>query len=706
MKSAAQHPALRKRVVVIFLGTVLLPGLILCYLGLESTREEQYKQKQIYLQNIERLLSLSISQIESEVEDIIRGTMSLIAQPPGSPDKNYFNQIRTLKSQSEMVEHVFFLDMDYRIVYPNTFLSGDMHRRSIVQIDNPHLDWGETLEAQGNVREARAQYHRGLDESTSTVEQLLSLTRIARCELKLGRFHESRQMFLRVIELDGGRFLGREIPYILIAYHHIADITVRLDSRRSAISIMLDNYKLLVDNFHRMTEAQYDFYLTQIKQKIEKAVTDASGDQLDRYRSLQMRETTADQERALHSLILSRLLPEYRNIFSDGQTSTRIRYFRAFSGDDILSIAWKGYIDDFERSGVKALILNDDAFREMLSSTVVLQSVSDDISISMISGDRQPAGPVIGPEDKHLFTAGFSDIQELVPEYRIGIESQTGGIFDMLFMRSLILHYLLLALIVGLILFGILIIFRDISREKEFSRLKSEFISNVSHEIKTPVATLRSLAENLNEGWIRDPKKQEWYFHLMSREAERLSHLVENILDFSRIEAQRKTYRKETVNLGSLLDKVLQRFHFINDGKDITLNSVIAEELPDVLVSPEGIEQAVLNLLDNAAKYSDKEKKIDFCVEQSNGNIVISVTDYGIGIAKNEQQKIFEKFYRVDIKNGEKIPGSGIGLSLAKEIAGIHNGRITVKSEVGVGSTFSLIIPVHSNENNDQDSTH
>jgi len=701
MKPSTQHPALRKRVAIIFIVAVLLPSLILCYLGLNSIQQEKHRQEQINLRNIESTLSLVISHIESDIDEKIRGILRMLPSFTDSPDRNLYGHIYNVKTESGLADDLFLLDKDFRISYPRTFLSGGEQRQRIRPIDNTYLESGERFEARENLTEALQQYTYGLEASTSLFERITFLMHIARCEFKAQRFDDSRQTYRRVMNLDNGRFLGREVPFILIAFYNAADITGRLESPRSAMPIMLDCYEFLLENFHRLTEAEYRFYITRIKEKVEANMASVTDDQIDRYHNLQTHEIIADRERWLRSLIDLQLLPEYQHIFVILQGSTQITYIRSSVGDTTLAIALKGYSDEAQRSGLMGVIFDETAFRGILHSMVESHNTMKGLSLTLISDDTNSGGINSKEEELFFLTAGFSSLRELFPDYKIGITSRDEATLDTLFMRSLILYYILFGGIIALIVFGIVFIFRDIYREEEYSKLKSEFISNLSHEIKTPIATIRTLAENLNEGWVHNPQKQRRYFHLINREAERLSHLAQNILDFSRTEARRKIYRKERVKLDELLQKVLQRFLMICDGEDTQLKVDMPESLPVVYVSPEGIEQALLNLLENAIKYSDTKREIDFCVKQSNNTIIIAVTDYGIGIPENEQKKIFEKFHRVESKDGRKHPGSGIGLSLVKEIVDIHNGRIDVKSELGKGSTFSLIIPINTTDHDD-----
>jgi signal transduction histidine kinase len=224
--------------------------------------------------------------------------------------------------------------------------------------------------------------------------------------------------------------------------------------------------------------------------------------------------------------------------------------------------------------------------------------------------------------------------------------------------------------------------------------LKSDFISNVTHEIKTPIATIRALAENVNEGWVKSSDKQRQYFRVIARESERLGHLVEKTLDFSRIESGRKTYRMEAVSVRDVINSSVERFRTLTDGQGVAITRDISSNLPTLHMDEVAIGQALLNLLDNAVKYSPAIKTISVKAWFEDGRVAIAVTDKGIGMDKAELSRIFEKFYRSESAPGKKVSGSGIGLTIVKDTVEAHGGHIEVLSKRKEGSTFTIVLPL------------
>jgi signal transduction histidine kinase len=247
------------------------------------------------------------------------------------------------------------------------------------------------------------------------------------------------------------------------------------------------------------------------------------------------------------------------------------------------------------------------------------------------------------------------------------------------------------------IMSGIVLALRTASREMKLSQMKADFVSNVSHELRTPLSSIRVFGEFLKLGRVRDEEKICEYGEYIETESRRLTQLINNILDFSKIESGRKTYHFEAANVEEVIAGTLKTFDVQLRQHDLGISlDPSPKPLPAVIIDPDAIAQAFMNLLDNAVKYCAASKEIHIRLREKDGFIAISVRDYGIGIPPEEQRKIFEKFYRVSTGLVHDVKGSGLGLSLVKHIVEAHKGRITVESEQGRGSTFTMHLPVAS----------
>jgi signal transduction histidine kinase len=260
--------------------------------------------------------------------------------------------------------------------------------------------------------------------------------------------------------------------------------------------------------------------------------------------------------------------------------------------------------------------------------------------------------------------------------------------------RSFYLIALLLVLCVTI--FGAYFLYRDVGRELRMAEMRSQFIASVSHELKTPLTAIRIFAETLLMGRTRDSQTKTEYLETIVNESHRLTRLLNNVLDFSKIEKGKRTYLKEPSRMSEIVNAAVQATQYPLKQQDFHLNVQMEEELPDVCVDKDAISQAILNLLSNAMKYSGESRRIDLRVQENAGYVVIEVSDQGIGIEVAQQKRIFEKFYRVPSEQNQRIPGTGLGLALVYHIVEAHDGYVEVRSTPGQGSTFSIYLPLEN----------
>ena len=263
------------------------------------------------------------------------------------------------------------------------------------------------------------------------------------------------------------------------------------------------------------------------------------------------------------------------------------------------------------------------------------------------------------------------------------------------FVRTAFLVFGALSLLMGV---GTLFAYRNVARELAVAKLKSDFVSNVSHELRTPLALIRLYAETLELGRISSPGKHQEYYEIIRKESERLTSLINNILDFSRIESGKKEYIFRETNVADLVRSTLESYRFEIEQNGFQFEEKIDNDLPQVWMDREAIARSLLNLVNNAVKYSATEKYLGVHLYRHNGDVHLEVVDHGIGIPAKEQPKIFEKFYRVGDPVVHNTKGSGLGLSLVRHIVRAHGGEVAVESEPGQGSKFIITLPVQTSE--------
>ena len=241
---------------------------------------------------------------------------------------------------------------------------------------------------------------------------------------------------------------------------------------------------------------------------------------------------------------------------------------------------------------------------------------------------------------------------------------------------------------------GVFLVAGAAAREVRVAELKSNFVASVSHDLKTPLALIQLFAETLELGRVRTPERAQEYYGIINGEAKKLTRLIENILDFSRMEAGLRPYRMEPADLGAVVARVLSRMETQFSQGHFVVQTEIALSLPRVLADEGATEQAIENLLANAIKYSGEAKRIEVRAERHGDYVEISVTDHGIGISRREQSRIFRKFYRVQRELGGGPQGTGLGLAIVDHTLRGHGGFVRVSSEPQQGSTFTLHFPI------------
>jgi signal transduction histidine kinase len=255
---------------------------------------------------------------------------------------------------------------------------------------------------------------------------------------------------------------------------------------------------------------------------------------------------------------------------------------------------------------------------------------------------------------------------------------------------------------------GLLAAWRSFSRQQQLTEMKANFVSSVSHELRAPIASVRLLAESLERGNISTADKQNQYYHFIGQECRRLSSLIENVLDFSRIEQGRKQYELEPTDVVALVRQTVTLMNPYAQEREVSLVLELANSLPEHLemsLDGQAIQQALINLIDNALKHSAKGWTIKVGLEieskaaaDANGGatsvIHLFVEDQGPGIPEAEHQKIFERFYRLGSELRRETQGIGIGLSIVKHIVEAHDGKVIVHSSPGSGSRFTLELPL------------
>ena len=345
------------------------------------------------------------------------------------------------------------------------------------------------------------------------------------------------------------------------------------------------------------------------------------------------------------------------------------------------------------RAGEPLLVVlsrDPEAVRREILETTLGGLESPTILAVLDSHDRPVYSRVPLGDARRLLAVGF---REGLPTWRLAVYQRPGFSPRQAVRRQVAVFMAAFVVLLAVILAGIVATWRLMRRETEMARLKSDFVANVSHDLKTPLSVIRMFGETLEMGRVADEGRRREYYRVITRESERLSRLIDNVLDFSRIEGGRRVYDKAPTAVEPLVRDTLDAFAYPLAQQGFKVEVDVAADLPEVVLDADAVGQALANLVDNAIKYAGERRVLRVEARAAEGGLLLAVADQGIGIPPEEQARIFEKFYRVGRSETQGRRGSGVGLALVKHVAEAHGGRVRVESRPGEGSRFTLWLP-------------
>jgi signal transduction histidine kinase len=324
-----------------------------------------------------------------------------------------------------------------------------------------------------------------------------------------------------------------------------------------------------------------------------------------------------------------------------------------------------------------------DAFDKSFRDDYINYRLRDDANRSI----EQSAEPQTEPFTARPVGAAF-------PGWSIELFFKEGDVLEKAAGQNIAVYTWTGVLVIALILLFGAVAAKSIGRQVKINRLKNDFIATVTHELKTPLASMRVLVDTLLEGHYRDPQRVTEYLQLIGRENERLSRLIDNFLTFSRMERNKQAFRMQPTDAGVVSRTAVEAVKTKFAKGNCHFEAHIADDLSLVQADADAMVTVLVNLLDNAYKYTYDEKRICMDVAEVDGLVRFTVSDNGIGIPRRAVRKIFRRFYQVDRSLSRRAEGCGLGLSIAQFIVEAHNGSIRVDSKPGRGSTFTVTIPI------------
>jgi signal transduction histidine kinase len=651
------RPQAGNRLLAIFCLTILLPGLVLAVFGVHAL----WQERRFASQQVRDRLDLAAEIAARELERAISPWQTVVEQLGRGHAVDLTHLPDHLRAPFEDPGTAAIVVAAERALWPRTQM---LHRldgdQPVARRTPPVLAAAEAAELSGDHLRAERLYRHALTAADAGTRPLV-LHRVARTLRKAGRRADALVTYRELLTSTAP--IGA-LPADLIARYEICSLLAEEDAPDLANSA-LDFYRNLVAGHWTLERSRYAFYATSSREWARR----------DAVASDELAHWTAVEDRKAQLLKVATLLLD--------------------TTPSQLPGAQDGYVIIQSHGGPAVMLLSrrwveTDLLPQQLGTalTDVLHiEVSGRSGEVLFASGTPPAGGAVAPRG--------ADAPALL--WRLRVWPRDPAAFSADLARRQTLYLIMLSLVVTLLAFGTYLTSRVVKRELEIARLKSDFVSTVSHEFRSPLTGIRQLGELLMRGRVTSEEKRQQYYERITSESDRLSRLVENLLDFARMEEGRKDYRFEPLDTATWLQALVQDARAQHAGDGTQIVATIPSSLPPLVADPSALASALHNLIDNAIKYSPGRDTIWVDAEAADRQVTIRVRDAGLGITEDERRHMFEKFYRGRGEITRQVKGAGLGLSLVHHIVTAHGGTVACEGRPGEGTTFSIHLAAAAN---------
>ncbi len=698
-----------KKVLIIFFVVVFLPSIFLAFFGIQALRNEKFKLQQQTLEDQKAYVRKIQSEIQDSIEKISTNLMDLSKNEAFS--KEDYSEIRNaildqLRDEPLFGEIVIWSQAG-ETWFP-AYQSLPLTQGLLIVPDEwtkiqPDLSVAEIAEfRQKNYRDAIVQYRRIESKVKNNQVKAWILNRIARCEIKRNEKENALDAYQTLFDLYSDFFTesGRSLEFA--SRLEMLNILLSSGNYKDLYAEFVNSYRRLEEKAWSLDDSQVRLYAATLKQlgnemvseDVEQEVPD---DFIVTIAKLDQRIEEKLEIWDLIELASQNVLPDAGDgSYNSNRTSIQIQK-NAFQHKNqdvlLLLVPVDGRNPDSPFKFLGSLLRT----RDLTKNSETLSADNPPKGFSVLLRSNQTEDIIFGKENMDAERPIFTDIfLDNFPPWRVELYQSEGSGSGFVLYKNIFFWMILTLLLI--LFFGSGLIIRLLAQEMNLLQLKSEFIASVSHEFKTPLTSMGAILEHLLEGKNKDPDKVREYYKILRHDSDRLKRLVLNVLDFTKIEEGKRTYKPISMDLGRLVQEEVASFEREHKLSGFVVKLQMENNSFPVYVDGDAINQAFHNILDNAVKFSQREKRIDVLVERKGGKVEIAVLDKGIGIPESEQKKIFEKFYRGKKASSISPTGTGLGLTLVKHIMAAHEGEIIVQSRPGEGSRMSLILPIRTGD--------
>lgn len=701
----------RRRIVLLFGLGIVLPSLLLSYLAFRGIQNDRALLEKERLELIRKAADEVVRTVDAGITGVERGFEEVIADRSGSPAEEPLEDLRRFTAGHPLVEQVFRLrsseGLHFPVADPLFVLDRSMEIGPSAAGETPRppeLLAAERREFRENdLPGALDGYLRALRRTEDPRLEAIILNAVARAQKKSGLVREAVSTYETIIRDHGAVVVAGGMPLGPSAELEICALTRDLGEHTRSLQWAVRLYRSLLGREWTLERADFELFAGRVKSHIESYLADppaglAHEDHRTDFQALAEEEAEARRRTERMALFQERAVPalEARLRAAPPSEPSARSFVRAAldvgSASYFVTVERPASIAAKEPESVWGLILDAEKLREDVLSPALLEGFPSGEAAWEVKGRDGTAllSSGIQIEGLPMLRAGFAFN---LPDWTIEFHHPPPRLIRTFLVSRRGLYFFIFLLIAGILVFGLVLTLRSVSHELELARMKSDFVSTVSHEFKSPLTSIRQLAEMLQSGRVPSDERRRKYYDILLEQSERLSLLTDNILGLAKIEEGKTEFAFKPTDLGAFLRTVISpvRERVRHEGFAIELE--IEDSLPPIAVDRTTLAQAVANLVDNAIKYSGDSRRMTVSGRTEGSGVAIAVRDFGIGINKADVPRLFERFFRAGDELTRSVKGSGLGLTLVKRIVEAHGGTVGVESEPGKGSVFTIWLP-------------
>jgi len=661
-----------RKALLIYALAIVGPTLVLLYLGLQSVERQRQAISGLMLSN----LRLSSEKLAAELERRVwQAAEACLKDPELTKQDHLLERIETPEAAREVrarldafkkrhpIARHFFLMKENIVRFP--VLEAPPPRRIEAYLDQESprprerfqalFDRGETLDlVEQRPDRALAIYREAYALPVSNRAKALALSRVGRCLRKVGQPQAAVEAYQTLFKSYGDVYDPASRPFGLSAGLELQELA----PGPATMDRLRDLYNDLGSSRWELAGDQWDYFVARLADRLGTPSPQV-----------------AESEYAQHLALARELRESFRHqgalrtdqVYAFALTRGPLPYQTFYAALPSRPDSLIGFAADLP--WIRAVLLAESRMQTAAEPplTVELRSPSD------------------GADDNDASSVRTA-FRSLFPFWELSLSKpRNSGRHEALVFGGVTL------LVLSVLGLGVFLLVRDAGREAAVSRLRADFVSGVSHELKTPLTLIRLYGETLLHGKGFPEEERTDYYRIITRESERLTQLLDNVLDFSRIDRGQKQYQLQEGDLAPVVRQTVDLYGDYLRRRGFSVEVDLQADLPPIAFDAQAISQAVLNLMDNAAKYSEASRFVAVRLRAEDSRVLLEVQDRGVGIATDERDKIFQRFYRAP--SGGRRGGHGLGLFLVHHIMEAHRGAIEVESEPGRGSRFRLVFP-------------